>query len=238
MKRFVSLILALLMLSHSVGLVQALSVPLDEMCCREKVRIYDESGEETEGLLPTGSGSNCRSEVDLDKFDFDDHKSAYHTFLDEQLFARALSKVSSFEKSQDLLDYLQAFDGKCQSGNHSPDCLSERVLCSYEKYGKTLFDMSGQPLANEAISTQNTDQLLQVLQERQAEIFQEATAAEQALDSALTIYSQFFETYRIHLSLKNLIDSLVRVRNLSAFLRQLVNCFPNKFGGVSTTKCN
>ncbi len=238
MKRLFSLILAFLMLTQSLGLVQAVVVPLDGICCREKVRIYDESGESEEGILPSGDERDCRAEVDLDKYDFDDHQDAYHKFLDEQVFAKALEKISSYEKSIDLREYLKEFEGKCTVDNHSPDCLSERVLCSYEKYGQTLFEMSGQPLANEAITSQNTDQLLQQLQERQAEIFQEATAAEQAMETALTIYSQFFESYRIHLSLKKLIDSLVRVRNLSAFLRQLVNCFPNKFGGVSTTQCN
>ena len=37
---------------------------------------------------------------------------------------------------------------------------------------------------------------------------------------------------------KEVISDLVKVRNITSYLRDLVACIPNKFVGVATTKCN
>lgn len=169
---------------------------------------------------------------------FDDHVELYHSFLDEKVFGRHIAKVSEYETSQQLADFLKTKEGVCDADNPRPNCVIEYAMCSYEKYAKVLFQQTGQSLANQAFNTSDIQTLLNVIQERDAALFHEAQQSQQALDTTIAVYSQFFNTYQLHLRFKDVIAALVKVRNMTSYMRTLVGCIPNKFIGVATTKCN
>ena len=169
---------------------------------------------------------------------FEAHTEQYHAFLDKEVFGKMIAKVSELETSEDLQAFLDEQEGECSSENPQPECLAERALCSYEKYTGVLFHEAGQTLLDTAAQSQDLQTILSILQQRDQSLVEEAQHSEQALDTALAVYSQFFQTYRLHLRFKEVIAALVKVRNTTAFMNTLVGCIPNKFVGVATTKCN
>ncbi len=173
---------------------------------------------------------------------FKGHTEKYHAFIDEEVFGAAIAKISSFENSTDLEAYLQTQEGECKEdgkdSNPKPNCVIERAMCSYEKYVGVLFHEAGQSVANTGITTDNLDAVLVALQNRDQAILDEAQHSQEALDIAIAVYAEFFQTYRLHLRFKELIVHLAKVRALTANMRELVGCIPNKFVGVATTKCN
>lgn len=176
--------------------------------------------------------------LDLARVVFEGHTEKYHAFLDQEVFGKMIAKVSELESSEAFQKFLQDQGGECSSENPQPECLAERALCSYEKYTGVLFHESGQTLVDNALQTQDLQTILSVLQQRDQSLVEEAQQSEQALDTALAVYSQFFQTYRLHLRFKEVIAALVKVRNTTAFMNTLVGCIPNKFVGIATTKCN
>lgn len=168
---------------------------------------------------------------------FDTHTSQYHEFMD-RLFAESIRSVTQYESSKQLNDELAKYEGECRGNNPKPECVAERALCSQEKYGQVLFYSSGQSLVNDASSSLDVQQLLSAVQARDQALVEEAQQAEQALETAISVYNQFYQSYRLHLSLKELVQNLLKIKNWTASLRTLVGCFPNKFIGVATTKCN
>lgn len=173
---------------------------------------------------------------------FKGHTEKYHAFLDEEVFGAAIAKISSFETSEALEAYLSEQEGECsEMGKNSspkPECVIERAMCSYEKYIGVLFHETGQAVATQGIVSDDIDAVLFALQNRDQAIVDEAEHAQEALDTAIAVYSQFYQTYRLHLRFKELIVYLSQVRALTGSLRELVGCIPNKFVGVATTKCN
>jgi|CXWL01.1.fsa_nt_gi hypothetical protein len=170
---------------------------------------------------------------------FTGHTEKYHEFLDEEVFAPSIAIVSKRQSSDDLEKLLKSYKDGCDSTNPLPNCVVERAFCSYEKYNAVLFHQAGQQFLNNSTSKpEDVQSILSSLQNRDQALFQEAVQAEQALGTAMAVYSQFFETYRLHLRFKEIIAALVKVRNVTSSLRQLVGCIPNKFVGVATTKCN
>lgn len=163
----------------------------------------------------------------------------YHTFLDEDVFGKAIAKISSYQKSQDLSSYLANKEqGQCDATNPRPDCVIEFAMCSYEKYAGVLFQEAGSNLGRGQVTTDDIQSLLATLQKRDLALLKEFEDTKQALDTAIAVYSQYYQTYRIHLAFKEVIEGLVKVRNMTSFMRTLVGCIPNKFQGVATTKCN
>ncbi|MGE3279193.1 MAG: hypothetical protein AB7J40_05445 [Candidatus Altimarinota bacterium] len=169
---------------------------------------------------------------------FDDHVELYHEFLDADVFGKAISQVSEFQSSQDLSNFLKTKEGICDADDPRPNCVIEYAMCSYEKYIGVLFHQTGQSLANQSFRSSDVQTLLNLLQERDAALYHEAQQTQQALDTAIAVYSQFFNTYQLHLRFKEVIEALVKVRNMTSSMRTLVGCIPNKFVGVATTKCN
>lgn len=179
-----------------------------------------------------------RGLVSLARNIFKGHTELYHEFLDEEIFGNAVSQVSEWETSEELETFLKDSDGECDGDNPQPYCVIERAMCSYEKYTGVLFHQTGQSITNEAFNSADLQTVLTTLQERDAALYREAIHSQEALDTAIAVYSQFYQTYRLHLRFKEVIDSLVKVRNLTAVMRTLVGCIPNKFVGVATTKCD
>jgi len=179
-----------------------------------------------------------RSLLSLARNIFKGHTELYHEFLDEEVFGKAVSQVSEWETSEELEAFLKDSEGECDGDNPQPYCVIERAMCSYEKYTGVLFQQTGQSITNQAFNSADLQTVLTTLQERDAALYREAIHSQQALDTAIAVYSQFYQTYRLHLRFKEVIDSLVKVRNLTAVMRTLVGCIPNKFVGVATTKCN
>ena len=173
---------------------------------------------------------------------FKGHTQQYHQYMDEEVFGKVVAFMSGFDDSDSLEQYLSEQGGQCEdsgsSPNPKPECVAEKALCSYEKYVGVLFEQTGQSIAQDAVGTEDTGQLLAALQNRDQALLNEAQQTQQALDTALAVYSQFFQTYRLHLQLKELIVHLSRVRDMTGFWSQLVGCIPHKFVGVATTKCN
>lgn len=171
-----------------------------------------------------------------------DHTRLYHAFLDEEVFEPMIELVSDFESSEEIDGYVSGLPEGCSADNPKPECLSERVLCSYEKYVGVLFHVSGQTLLNSSpgadVSDAEIGQLIGTLQQRDRALMEEARHVHEALDTALLVYQQFYETYRLHLGFKKVIESLVHVRNMTSYMRELVGCVPGKFVGAATTKCN
>lgn len=176
--------------------------------------------------------------LDLARLVFEGHTEQYHAYLDKELFGKMISKVSEFETSETFQVFLDEEGGECSAVNPQPECLAERALCSYEKYTGVLFHEAGQTLLDTAAQSQDLQTILSILQQRDQSLVEEAQHSEQALDTALAVYSQFFQTYRLHLRFKEVIASLVKVRNTTSFMNTLVGCIPNKFVGIATTKCN
>lgn len=176
--------------------------------------------------------------LDLARLVFEGHTEKYHAYLDKELFGKMISKVSEFETSETFQAFLEEEGGECSAANPQPECLAERALCSYEKYTGVLFHEAGQTLLDTASQSQDLQTILSILQQRDQSLVEEAQHSEQALDTALAVYSQFFQTYRLHLRFKEVIASLVKVRNTTSFMNTLVGCIPNKFVGIATTKCN
>jgi hypothetical protein len=112
------------------------------------------------------------------------------------------------------------------------------AMCSYEKYTKVLFHQTGQNISAQTSNTSDIQSLIGLIQERDLALYQEVVHSQQAIDTAIAVYSQFYQTYTLHLRFKDVIESLVKVRNMTSFMRTLVGCIPNKFVGVATTKCN
>jgi len=169
---------------------------------------------------------------------FKGHTEKYHAFMDKEIFGKAISTVSRIQSSDEWPTYLRQNEGNCGPDNPKPNCVIERALCSYEKYSGVLFQQAGKQLLDSSTASSDTQTIIAVLQKRDQALLQENADAQQALDTAIAVYSQFFETYRLHLRLKEVITALVKVRNMTSFLHQLVGCIPNKFVGVATTKCN
>lgn len=176
--------------------------------------------------------------VDLARNIFKGHTELYHEFMDEEIFGKMISQVSEFETSEALEEYLKDAEGECDADNPQPYCVIERAMCSYEKYAGVLFYQTGKNVSGAALQSSDLQTVLVTLQERDASLYREVVHSQQALDTAIGVYSQFYQTYRLHLRFKEVIDSLVKVRNLTAVMNTLVGCIPNKFVGVATTKCD
>ena len=170
---------------------------------------------------------------------YDHHTTAYHTFMD-QLFATAFQQMTQFDTADKLEEKLATYEGQCRGENPKPECLAERALCSQEKYGQVLFNAAGQDLSNrlEAQGGEELENVLQIIQSRDEALVDEAIQVEQALDTSLAVYNQFYQTYRLHLRFKELVVRLLTIRDWTTALHTLVGCWPNKFVGVATTKCN
>lgn len=173
----------------------------------------------------------------LAKVVFDSHTKQYHAFMDEE-FAEAISMVTEYETSDELNEKLNVYDGFCRGKNPKPECVAQRLLCSHEKYGQVLYFEAGQNVVNSREAAGDIQRLLQVVQERDQALLEEAHHAERALETSVAVYDQFFQTYRLHLRLKEMVQSLLKVKIWTGHLRTLMGCFPNKFVGVATTKCN
>lgn len=172
---------------------------------------------------------------------FNDHTQLYHRFLDEQIFGKAIEKVSEFERSSQLQEYLDELDEAeegCSVEDPRPDCVIERAFCSYEKYVGVLFHQSGKDLVEGVTDLEDLSIIYALLQNRDRSLLEEARHSYQAMDTAIAVYDQFYQTYRLHLKFKDVIEALVKVRNVTSYLRQLVGCLPNKFVGAYTTQCN
>jgi hypothetical protein len=173
---------------------------------------------------------------------FKGHTEIYHKFIDEEIFGAAIAKISSFENSTDLEEYLLTQEGSCsedgKESNPKPECVIERAMCSYEKYVGVLFHEAGQSLGNSGVSSDNLDAVLVALQNRDQAILDEAQHSQEALDIAIAVYAEFFQTYRLHLRFKELIVHLAKVRAMTGAMHELVGCIPNKFVGIATTKCD
>lgn len=179
---------------------------------------------------------------------FENHTEQYHGFLDEKIFAYSIRKTAELSSVEEFNTYFDYEEGDCKSfDNPKPECVIQRAMCSYEKYVGVLFNVSGQSLADNAmqdaienpdLQTSDIQTLLTLISKRDQALMQEAQGSQQALDQAIAIYAQFFQTYRLHLRFKEIIAALVKVRNVTSSLDQLVACLPNKFVGVATTKCN
>lgn len=171
---------------------------------------------------------------------FDEQTEMYHEFLDEKVFGKAIQKVSSFERSEKFEEFLKGLDpNKCEDDDPRPHCVIGKAMCSYEKYTGVLFHVAGQPLSEDAASEiTNLDQLLSMLSRRDQALLVEAENAREALDTAIAVYNQFFQTYHLHLMFKDVIESIAKVKNMTNSVKELVSCIPNKFVGVATTKCN
>lgn len=193
------------------------------------------------GILFSQSGMKDTF-VSLLKTVFKGHTEKYHKFIDEEIFGAAIEKISSYQDSEELEKYLASQEGECKEdgadSNPKPECVIERALCSYEKYVGVLFHEAGQALVNDGIASDDLDSVLVTLQNRDQAILDEAQHAQEALDTTIAVYSQFFQTYRLHLRFKELIVHLAKVRAVTGSLHELVGCIPNKFVGVATTKCN
>lgn len=166
----------------------------------------------------------------------------YHAFLDQEVFGTAIQNISEKKTAADLEKYLKGFEDKkgCSKDNPKPLCVAEFAMCNYEKYTKIIFAQAGRTLTQKSLASSggNVDVLLKVIQRRDQSLLGEANHAQEALDTALALYSQFYNTYLIHLKFKETIESLVQARKLTGVFRTLVECIPNKFVGVATTKCN
>ncbi|MDF2379669.1 MAG: hypothetical protein P1V18_05660 [Candidatus Gracilibacteria bacterium] len=167
----------------------------------------------------------------------DTHTKQYHTFLDEE-FASALSTMMFYESSEKLNKLLLSYEGECRGANPKPECVAQRLLCSHEKYGQVLFYEASQNVVNDQEAAGDIQKLLQTVQKRDQALLEEAHHAERAIETALAVYDQFFQSYRLHLRLKEMVQNLVKIKDWTGYLRTLVGCFPNKFVGVATTKCN
>ncbi|GEM_PF-6379314 len=187
--------------------------------------------------------------IDLTPSLFETQIFPYHGFLDKEIFGKAISEVSRYKNSEDLENALKDLekdkDSCSNAENPKPECVVARAMCNYQKYVGIIFAQSGQQLSDEALQNlkkKSTGDQLQTLllisQQRDQALLTEAEQSQEALDTAIAVYSQFFNTYALHLKLKDVIEALVKVRDRTASLRELVSCLPNKFVGVATTKCN
>lgn len=183
------------------------------------------------------SGISIKSPLDAVPDLLDDHTALYHEFLDREIFGKSIKKLSDIEDSSDLTSDIAKNDGLCGQNNPKPSCVVERALCSYEKYVGVLFAHAGKPIRT-GDSSADLSQMLALIGKRDQALAKEAEDAKLALDTAFAVYSQFFNTYRLHLQFKGLINALVKVRDMTGSLRELVSCMPNKFVGVATTLCN
>jgi len=177
------------------------------------------------------------------------HTKLYHAFLDEEIFGAAIGTISSYKDSQSFATYLSEHGGMCKPNkddplsNFRPDCVIEKALCSYEKYSRVLFYQAGQDVTEEVLNKNNVtsgdlQRMMASYGRRDQALYEESQHAYEAIDTAIAVYAQFFQTYRLHLAFKQIITDLVKVRNMTAYLHDLVGCLPNKFVGVATTKCN
>lgn len=246
MKKFLTFFTAFTILTYLFppAFAAQVDIEVDCLCLDSSYEVYgDEQPSNAVKTTDSDGNATCRMRVRSDSIT--DHTEKYHAFMDEKIFAPMIAKISKIQTSEDMLKLLGQLEekkGTCDSENPLPNCVAERALCSYEKYSRVLFQQSGQPALNNVDITSPNDQDVQTImtsiQNRDQALFQEAVNSEQALDTAMAVYSQFFETYRLHLRFKEVIAALVKVRNVTSFLRQLVGCIPNKFVGVATTKCN
>ncbi|MDP3975796.1 MAG: hypothetical protein Q8P95_02670 [bacterium] len=169
---------------------------------------------------------------------FVQHSLVYHDFMDK-LFSEAIKKLASYQTAAELGDALKnEFKAQCTVNNPRPDCVIERAMCSYEKYGQVLFHTGGGPLVDAASSSGDINQLLVALQKRNTALTEEAQHTQEALDTAISVYNQYYQTYQLHLQLSELIQRLATIKNWTLHMKDLVSCFPEKFVGVATTKCN
>ena len=170
------------------------------------------------------------------------HTRVYHAFLDEEIFEPMIELVADFEDSEQWASYLEGLGDECTADNPKPECVAERALCSYEKYVGVLFYQAGQTLLESSpgidVSNAEIGQLLGVLQQRDQALMEEARHVHEAMETAMLVYQQYYETYRLHLGFRKVIESLVQVRNMTSYMRELVGCVPGKFVGAATTKCN
>ncbi len=187
--------------------------------------------------------------IDLTPSLFETQIFPYHGFLDKEIFGKAISEVSRYKTSDELQGKLKDWEKDAKScsnaTNPKPECVVARAMCNYQKYVGIIFAQSGQQLSEEALKNESLkstgDQLQSLLlisQQRDQALLIEAEQSQEALDTAIAVYSQFFNTYALHLKFKEVIEALVKVRDRTASLRELVSCLPNKFVGVATTKCN
>jgi hypothetical protein len=173
------------------------------------------------------------------------HTVKYHSFLDEEVFGKAIQFVSNHDTAESLRDAIkkekEANKGQCSNDDPTPQCVIEKALCSYEKYVGVLFYASGAPQIGNILQSGQRSELgsaLDILQEQDAALLLDAQDSKIALNTAMAVYSNFFQTYQIHLKLKEVIAALVKVRNRTSYLTELVSCIPDTFVGIATTKCD
>lgn len=169
---------------------------------------------------------------------YQNHTEKYHEFLDQEVFGKAIQKISSFETATQYEEGMKVYNAECKNDNPKPNCVIAKSLCSYEKYVGVLFHVTGMPAATNMGQIDDIQAALDIVKKRDAALLQEAVDSKAALDTAIAVYSNFYQTYLMHLRLKDVIQGLVKVRNRMSYLAELVSCIPKTFVGIATTKCD
>lgn len=169
---------------------------------------------------------------------YQNHTEKYHEFLDREVFGKAIQTISSFETATQYEEGMKVYNAECKDDNPKPNCVIAKALCSYEKYVGVLFHMTGMPTATNMKQIDDLQAALNIVKKRDGALLQEAVDSKLALDTAIEVYSNFYQTYLMHLRLKDVIQGLVKVRNRMSYLAELVSCIPKTFVGIATTKCD
>ena len=163
-------------------------------------------------------------------------KAQYHVYLNE-VFRIALARVTGVKSEQ---EWQKLFAPKpvCNSQNFTTNCVAERLMCSYEKYQGVMFEM----LRDKDLShlTRTRTDLAIILADDMSfkkSVLEEANIVNKAFDTAIAVYQEVLESYRLHLQYKDIVSSLVKARSWTGYLRGLFACLPNKLLGKGTTKC-
>lgn len=163
-------------------------------------------------------------------------KARYHVFLNEE-FRKALERVMAV-KNEAEWKALFPSSARCDENNLNTNCMAERLMCSYEKYQGVMFEM----LRDTDVShlTRGNLQLGQVLpvdMSFKQSVLEEASVVSKAFDTSIALYHEVLKSYRLHLQYKDLVSSLVKVRNWTGYVKNLFGCFPGKLVGTASTKC-
>jgi hypothetical protein len=169
---------------------------------------------------------------------FSSEATGYHSFVNKQ-FADAVTKIKSLKTEKQWKKFEGKQSGNCTDTNFKVGCLSERLLCSYERYSSVLFEAGlSEKIPTNSFSSMGLEEAFSYQAKRRAALTEEAKLAKEALSMTLGLYNEFVQAWRLHLQYLDVIKGVARVRDWTAYIRKLLTCFPNKFVGVATTECN
>lgn len=128
----------------------------------------------------------------------------------------------------------------CEEENVSTYCLAVKLndnLVQFEEFVASKKSVGFDSTSQEFTNIETLNDAIKVAGQESIVLEDQLAIANDALDLTLAVYNQIQIVYPLHKELRKMLDNLMTYRSNLADIRNLVELFPSKFNGATTTQC-